>query len=88
MRYYRQQATRPIFIGTGSGEGRKTPVFRVGSPLPLRPEVKMICPRCERETVLVKKNSKVWYLFGGIYLLYVLQKDPHHCVHCGARIGR
>lgn len=20
--------------------------------------------------------------------LYVMQKDPHHCIHCGARIGR
>ena len=49
----------------------------------------MICPRCEQETVLVKENKKLWgVLLGGIYWLYAMQKDPHHCIHCGARIGR
>lgn len=49
----------------------------------------MICPKCEKETVLRKENKTWKYIvLPGLYWLYVMQKDPHHCIHCGARIGR
>jgi len=44
----------------------------------------MICKYCEKETVPVKDNKKIYYLLTGLtYWLYVMQKDPHHCMLCG-----
>lgn len=47
----------------------------------------MICPTCGKETILVKENKKLYYaLLGVIYWMYVMQKDAHHCIHCGTKI--